>query len=174
VLRLQEKNGHLGAIDRRVRAVVPAAAASRDALVPESFDPVGERTGTWNVEEGTRTDRRDVRGTVLGLQKEYGDLVATDGVVPAVVTSAAPRRDSASKDGLAATAGSRTKVTGFVTTTSFKVPGRRIGVTASSSVESMYVTPVSGTLPMVTVDPATKPVPLITIGTSSDAEPESG
>jgi hypothetical protein len=62
----------------------------------------------------------------------------------------------------------------LITTTSFKVPGRRIGVTTSSSFESTYVTDVAEAPPIVTEAPSSNPLPETDAETCCDAEPEPG
>ena len=66
------------------------------------------------------------------------------------------------------------RLPGFVTDTSFRVPAGRAGAVAWTWVASTTWTAVAGTLPILTVAPATKPAPTIVVDIPPPEGPEPG
>ena len=89
-----QEGGHLAPGGGRARAVVPAPAAGRDALVVELLDPIGVLARAGHVAEDPGTDGRRVRRTVLRLQQEDRHLGPGHRCGRAVVPAPAPGRDS--------------------------------------------------------------------------------
>jgi len=93
-----KEDRHLRAIDRCGRAVVPAAAAARDAFGGQLLDPGGEGIIGWHIREGASRSGWGVTRAVLGDQQEDGHLLAGDGGIGTVVAPAAAARDAFSRE----------------------------------------------------------------------------